>query len=224
VSDPEGRDAAGPAPGAPLVLASASPRRQELLALLGAGFTVRPAAVDETPLPGEHAAETVVRLAGTKARAVAGGVPGASVLGADTLVELDGVTLSKPNSPDTARMWLRALRGRMHNVWSGVCLIAGGGQRRRLVRTRVLMRQYSDAEIERTIALGTPFDKAGAYAIQDEDFGSVESISGCYCNVMGLPLWTAYELLQSTDLASHLLSPDHARAECTVCPLRRPRL
>jgi septum formation protein len=209
------------AEGARLVLASASPRRRELLSLLGVWFAVLPAAIDEAVPRHEPAAAAVARLAREKARAVRARRPEWSILAADTLVELDGVTLGKPDSPEAARRSLLALRGRTHTVWSGVCLLAGRSEEQAVVGTEVRMRRYADAEIERTIALGTPFDKAGAYAIQDIDFRPVESIHGCYCNVMGLPLWTVHGLLQAAEIGPAVRPPDAARPECVTCPLPR---
>src|SRR5581483_12301927 len=136
----------------------------------------------------------------------------------DTLVNLDGVALGKPATAERARDSLRALRGREHRVLTGVCLRIGGAEVSRVIATRVLMRRYSDAEVEETIALGTPFDKAGGYAIQDGAFRPVASINGCYCNVMGLPLWTVYGLLEAAGIGRSLSSPDGSCRICAACP------
>ncbi len=203
-----------------LILASGSPPRRELLSLLGVPFRVLSPNIDESPQAGEAVEDTVLRLASDKATCVAAGTPDAAVLAADTLVELDGVALGKPNSPKAARSYLRALWGRTHRVCSGVCLSMGDGGAVSLVTTQVRMRRYTDAEIERSVAAGTPFDKAGAYAIQDKAFHPVESIDGCYCSVMGLPLWPVYELLRSTEHAARARPPGIGRPACAACPLR----
>jgi septum formation protein len=205
---------------ATLVLASASPRRRELLSLLHIPFTVLPALVDEEVAPGEPARVAVARLARRKARFVSVSEPDRWVLAADTLVECEGFTLGKPASADTARRSLRALRGRSHFVWTGICLLAAGAELSEQVSTRVRMRRYSDSEIERSIARGTPFDKAGGYGIQDEDLRPVKAIAGCYCNVMGLPLWTVVDLLHAGGFTTCSPPAEPWRAECAQCPLR----
>ena len=174
-----------------LVLASGSPRRREFLRLLGLSCDVVTAEIDEAPWPHEDPVEMVRRLSLEKARAVAGRVTaGALVIGADTVVVCDGQMLGKPRNADEARQMLRALRGRTHWVHSGVSVVdAGGGSEISTATTSaVLMRGYSDDEIERYIESGDPFDKAGAYAIQHSEFHPVDAIDGCYASVMGLPL------------------------------------
>ena len=210
---------ARPAGGVTLVLASASPRRRELLALLGVPFTVRPAGIDET-IGAEPAAAAVHRLARQKATSVSAELGNAAVLAADTLVTFDGVGLGKPATPEVARRHLQALRGREHTVVTGVCLRLGGVEAERLVTTRVRMRAYMDSEIEQTIARGTPFDKAGGYGIQDAAFHPVDSFDGCYCNVMGLPLWTVHGLLEAACSVPRLFPPDRRSPICAACPLR----
>jgi MAF protein len=146
---------------------------------------------------------------------------GPAIVAADTVVALDGAMLGKPGSPGEARDMLSRLRGREHQVVSAVAVMAPG-KRSPLVRnpvTRVRMRDYTDADIEESIARGDPFDKAGGYAIQDETFHPVESYDGCYCNVVGLPLWSTIELLRRSDVP---ITPDLHRLlpECATCPLR----
>src|SRR5215208_3758183 len=189
------------APRSSLTLASASPRRRELLAVLGLPFDVTAADVDETIAPSEDPGQAAVRLARAKAEAVAWREWDALVLGADTVVILDGRSLGKPADPDEAMSMLRALRGRRHTVVTGVafCDSRTGETRTAAPETAVSMRAYSHDEIAASIAAGTPFDKAGAYAIQDESFAPAERIDGCYCNVVGLPLWTVYQLLREID-------------------------
>lgn len=181
-----------------LVLASASPRRRELLARLGVDFEVRPVDADETPLPGEAPEPLVRRLALAKARAAAR--PGELALGADTVVAIENQLLGKPADEADARRMLRALSGRTHDVWTGVALFAPGkeGGTRELAhveRTRVTFRELSEAEIVDYVASGEPLDKAGAYAIQGGAAPFVERVDGDYDNVVGLPLATVRQLL-----------------------------
>ncbi len=214
------RDAPPPSSGPRLVLASASPRRRELLAALGTPFTVRAADVPEELPPHVPAPALAEELALAKARAVARDEPDAVVLAADTIVVLDDRPLGKPEDADEARRMLRALRGRAHEVVTGVAVVAPGDVVRTAhVLTSVVMRCYSEAEIEAYIASGDPFDKAGAYAIQHPEFRPVGRIDGCYCNVVGLPLWTAYQLLTEVAPALQPQPPDRALARCAACPL-----
>lgn len=174
-----------------LVLASASPRRVGLLESLGLSFAVVPSGIDEQLAPGLLPHEQAVRLALAKAEEVRSRQPGCSLIAADTLVVLDGRVLMKPaDCPEAAGM-LRALRGREHRVVTGVSADGESGWR----ATSVLMRPYSDGEIDAYIATGDPMDKAGAYAIQHPVFRPVERIEGCYCNVVGLPLGLVRDLL-----------------------------
>jgi len=200
-----------------LVLASASPRRRELLAALGVSFEVDPAGVDESSAEAGPArlAET---LALAKARAVAARRPADIVLGCDTVVALDGRLLGKPADAAEARAMLRALRGRAHEVVTGVAAVcaARGIEAVAHQRTVVVMRAYTDAECEAFIARGEPFDKAGGYAIQDVEFHPVERIDGCACGVMGLPLWTLRRLLARAGVEASPPTLDR----CAGCPDR----
>ena len=173
-----------------IILASASPRRWELLGLLGLPFVVRTADVDETPRPGETPEVLVARLSATKAAAAARGLKDGLVVAADTVVALDGEVLGKPRDADQATEMLRRLRDRMHAVHSGVTVVdaASGRAAIHLSDTAVWMRDYGDAEIEAYVAGGDPLDKAGAYAIQHADFHPVARIEGCFTGVVGLPL------------------------------------
>jgi septum formation protein len=184
-----------------LILASRSPRRRELLSRLVPDFDVISSGVAEELEPGPLTA-AVARLAEMKARAVAAGHPDAVVLGADTIVVIDGNVLGKPKDVDEAVGMLRRLRGRPHEVLTGVAVIDGP---RALVFTgteitRVVMARYSDDLIDEYVASGSPFDKAGAYAIQDLDGELVESIAGSYTNVVGLPLGLTARLLVAAGL------------------------
>lgn len=172
----------------PIILASASPRRRELLAALGVDFVVRPPHVDEDPLPGESPLDTQHRITRDKARAAVTGAPSALVIACDTTVLLDGNMLNKPVGADDAWRMLRALRGRAHEVQSCVVARLGDDERIECMSSFVRMRDYADAEISAYIASGDPFDKAGAYAVQHAEFSPVEEIAGCPLNVMGLPL------------------------------------
>ena len=155
-----------------------------------------PADVDESLDPGPVAA-AVERLALRKARAVAAGARDAVVLAADTVVVVDGVVLGKPAGPNEARAMLRRLRGRVHEVVTGVAVVDAAGREASLsVTTRVLMAAYSDATLHAYAASGAPLDKAGAYAIQDRDGALVDGLAGSYTNVVGLPLEATRRLLE----------------------------
>lgn len=186
-----------------LVLASSSPRRRQLLGLSGWSFSLAPAEVDESQLPGESPTAYVLRLAEAKARAAAAGRhPEQIVIGSDTTVVDSGVILGKPKDADEARAMLRQLRGRTHRVYTGLAAlrIRDGRLGTDLCVTEVPMRAYSDGEIEAYIASGDPLDKAGAYGIQNPDFQPVESMSGCYASVMGFPLCHLVRLLRTFEI------------------------
>ena len=172
-----------------LVLASSSPRRSDILTRLGLGFELAPAGVDEGPAEGA-ASEVALARAMAKARAAAGARSHGTVVGADTVVELDGAVLGKPADEAEATAMLRSLRGREHRVITGVALVdaATGEERSGYRASRVLMRDYTDDEIAAYVASGDPFDKAGAYAVQSEIFAPAAEVRGCYLNVVGLPV------------------------------------
>jgi septum formation protein len=172
-----------------LILASASPRRQELLQSLGVEFRIVPSDLDEVLAPGPLA-DAAARLALDKARAVASRVGEGVVLGADTIVVIDDTPLGKPVDSDDARAMLRRLRGREHQVITGVAVIdaASGRARSTSVVSCVTMADYADAEIDAYVATGEPMDKAGAYAIQGQGSALVAGLSGSFSNVVGLPL------------------------------------
>lgn len=173
-----------------LLLASGSPRRRALLALLGLPFEVASADVDETPHEGESPSATALRLAQAKACHVARSAPpGVIVIAADTVGALDGVVLGKPTDAADAERMLRALRGRVHQVYTAIVLVqVAHASLWDVATTDVLMRCYSDEEMRAYIASGDPMDKAAAYAIQHAGFHPVASLNGCYANVMGLPV------------------------------------
>jgi septum formation protein len=177
-----------------LILASRSPRRQEILQRAGIPFLVRPAEVDETPRRGEEACGYVERLAREKAEAVEAG-PGDVVLGADTVVVVDNEILGKPaDAPDAARM-LRLLSGREHIVMTGICLLSDGNAIEDVEKTTVRFLPLSDRDIEEYIATGEPLDKAGAYAIQGFASKFIDRVEGCCFNVVGLPIARVYRHL-----------------------------
>ena len=189
-----------PASPYPLVLASASPRRRELFALLGLPFRVAVAQVAEVVERGEPPVEVVVRLARAKAEVVAAAHPDALVAGCDTVVALRGEVLGKPADGEAARAMLLRLRGRDHAVYTGVAVVGGGRRAVQVARTTVRMREYTDEEIDAYVASGDPLDKAGAYAIQHPGFHPVATWEGCYANVVGLPLCHLVRLLREWDV------------------------
>ena len=160
------------APAASLTLASSSPRRRELLTELGLPFQVIPSNAPEEPAPGELPADMVQRLSQDKARTVAAGLSEGYVVGADSTVVLDGRAIGKPEDEAEAREMLRELRGTEHQVTTGLTVIevATGRSLTDYMTADIVMRDFSDAEMEQSIASGTPMDKAGAYAVQDQDF------------------------------------------------------
>jgi septum formation protein len=186
-----------------LILASASPRRQQLFALLGVPFTPLAADVEENRSHGEGPEEMVCRLSQAKAEALAGDYPERLIVAADTIVVLDGQVLGKPADAGEAVAMLRRLRGREHLVFSGLAALSpsAGQQATELVQTTVWMRPYSGEEISHYVASGDPLDKAGAYAIQHPEFNPVAYIQGCYASVMGLPLCHLGRALERLGLA-----------------------
>jgi len=180
-----------------VILASASPRRRELLARLVRDFVVVPSDVDES-LPAPITPDPVAALALRKARAVAVRVGEGVVLGADTVVVVDGQPLGKPTGPDDARSMLRRLRGRGHEVITGVGVVdaASGREAATAVVTRVFMASFTDQAIDDYVATWEPFDKAGAYGIQEGGRDLVAGYVGSYTNVVGLPLDATRRLLR----------------------------
>lgn len=186
-------------PARGLILASASPRRRALLRGLGVAFRAFAPRLDERPLPGELPAPHVRRLALAKARAGAARFPGATVIGADTVVALDGEILGKPRGRRDAARMLSRLSGRTHEVLTGVALLAGGGGRPRtaVVRSEVTMKPYDAGAIRRYVAGGEPLDKAGAYAVQGGGGRLVARVAGSRSNVVGLPLERLRAMLEA---------------------------
>ena len=182
-----------------IVLASASPRRRELLAKMGLDFEVVPAEIEETRLPQESPESLARRLSEAKARAVAPMHPLALVLAADTLVVVDQQVLGKPASRAEAQQMLVRLRNRRHMVYSGLTILDAARDRccSQVAATLVIMRDYGDGEIRCYVESDDPLDKAGAYAIQDSGFSPVERIESCYANVMGLPMCHLHRALSA---------------------------
>lgn len=178
-----------------LVLASASPRRAELLTTLGLRFSVQPADIDESVLDGEDPAAYVERVARAKAAAIAAADPDVVVVAADTTVVLDGAIFGKPRDGDEARSMLRRLSGRDNQVLTGVAVIAAGRVVARVAATTVSFSVLDDADIDWYVTTGDLLDKAGAYAIQGAGGLFVTGIDGSYHNVVGLPLDTLRELV-----------------------------
>ena len=186
----------------PLILASASPRRAELLRHAAIAFSVEPAHVREQPFQNESPLDYAKRLARDKARAVYARHPDSTVLGADTVVVVDEHLLEKPADERDASRMLRLLSGRSHQVITGVCLVAPGFERTEAEVTQVVFSPLSEDEIAFYVQTDEPLDKAGAYAIQGIASRWVERIEGCYFNVVGLPLPRVYRMLRAAQAAT----------------------
>ncbi len=203
----------------PIVLGSASPRRRELLGALVPDFSVDRADIvertDGDPL------DDAPRLAREKAEAVAGRHSDVIVIGADTIVHDGARAYGKPSDAEDAVAMLRALRGQAHLVVTGVAITSPAGTTSGVSVAEVQLARLSDEAIAAYVASGRPLDKAGAYAIQDEDVPTVAAHSGCYCAVMGLPLWRLQGLLAAVGVEA--LAPDAALARCASCPERSGR-
>ena len=180
-----------------LLLASASPRRAQLLRNAGIAFAAQATRVPERRRRGESPSKFALRLAREKARAIFARHPRRIVLGADTIVVIGGRVLGKPRHRRDARRMLRLLSGRTHQVSTAVCLAGPGFEDARAETTRVTMRELSETEIRDYVASGEPMDKAGAYAIQGLASRFVSRIEGCYFNVVGLPLPLVYRMLRA---------------------------
>jgi len=185
-----------------LVLASKSPRRAEILRAVGWEFEAVAANIDETRMESEDGVSYVKRLAQTKAETVAKKIPhNGFVLGADTVVVVDGEILGQPSNDEDARRMLRLLSGKWHEVLTGLALVRAGNAPRVLVEhetTRVRFCEMSPDEIDWYVSTGEPSDKAGAYAIQGRGGLFIEEIEGDYFNIVGLPVRLLYELMSDT--------------------------
>ena len=183
-----------------IILASASPRRAELLSAIGADFEVHITDADERVPASLSPSEQVSMIAKRKCAAVAPLYPENAVLAADTLVSLDGIVLGKPHDEREAMDMLRTLSGRWHKVFTGVCVMRGGFEACEFCETSVLFRELTDEKISRYVASGEPMDKAGAYGIQRLGALLVEKIDGDYFNVVGLPLVLTAKLLKGAGI------------------------
>ncbi len=203
-----------------LILASASPRRQALIRLLGYPTVVYVPDVDEDSIVEPDPARNVAATALLKAEAVAATVTGAAVIvAADTTVALGDEMLNKPADAAAATQMLRRLRGRTHQVHTGIVVLSlpDGRTASAVSSTDVTMRDYSDAEIEAYVRSGDPLDKAGAYAIQNSAFRPVASFAGCFSGVVGLSLCRLCQALRAIDVPAPLDVADHDTAECPTC-------
>ena len=191
-------------PSPRLTLASASPRRQELMDILGLEFTITPADLPEDPIPGESPVEMVRRLSLEKAQAVAANMDSGLVIGADSTVVFEGQAVGKPLDDDDARRMLRQLSGTTHHVSTGITVVdaASGRVLSDAMTSQITLRELSGQEIEASIASGVPRDKAGAYAVQDTELRPASDWEGCYNNIVGLPICLLLEMLQ--ELGYHL--------------------
>jgi septum formation protein len=204
-----------------LILASQSPRRRELMSLLGLDFLVVPAVVDETPHPGEPPPDYVTRLAVLKARRV--GIPqnaDTMVVAADTTVVDGDQILGKPINSLEAEAMLRQLRGRIHQVYTGIAVESNTRSVSDLCGSDVPMRHFTDDELHDYMKTGDPFDKAGGYGIQHAGFHPVENFQGCYANVMGMPLCHLTRSLRKLGLDTNINVPDTCQAYIGYhCPI-----
>jgi septum formation protein len=188
----------------PLVLASASPRREEMLRLVGVRFAILHGNVDETPRAGEAPEDYALRLSEAKARAVAAMRPGRWVLGADTIVTIDGELLGKPATRDEARCMIRKLSGREHTVITAFTLFNSEQAEviRQAVSSQVRLKEIPNDEVEWYVATEEPYDKAGGYAVQGKASFLISEIRGSYTNVVGLPLCEVVEALKELGLVA----------------------
>ena len=184
---------------ASLILASASPRRQELLRSVGLKFKIIPAHINENGLAGEGPRQHVKRLAREKAMVIAKQYPEAWVLGADTIVVIDGIVLGKPENKTQARKMLQKLSGREHKVFTGFTIahVAAEIYRTKVIQSAVQFKTISPKEMDWYVASDEPYDKAGGYAVQGQGAFFIKSIRGSYTNVIGLPLCEVLEELKS---------------------------
>jgi MAF protein len=210
----------------PVSLASASPRRAELMAITGWAFETSAADIDESPMPNESPEALVLRLARTKASRATESSAGALVVAADTEVILDEAILGKPADRDRAAQMLADLRGREHRVITGIAVLdrRTGKLLTDICETKVKMRRYDEADLREYVASDAPLDKAGGYGIQDRDFNPVDmqAMKGCVANVMGLPLCHLTRLLRKFERESVVDTPgacrQHTRYLCEIFP------
>lgn len=183
-----------------IILASASPRRKELMALITNDYTVFTSDVDEHSITAPTPAQLAEKLACAKCAVVEKDHRGEVVIGCDTVVDVDGEVYGKPKDDRDAKRMLHTLSGRSHMVHTGVCVMHGTQLRSFAATTKVIFAPLTDKEIDDYVATGDPRDKAGAYGIQNGAAKFVAGIEGCYFNVMGFPVSRVYELLREMDL------------------------
>ena len=188
-----------------IILASESPRRRELLKLMGLEYEIITSNVEEAPPKHAAVADYVMALGLQKAQAVAAMHPNDCVIGADTVVYLDGDILGKPHTPENAKKYLSRMQGRRHTVYTGLAVITRGVPDVRVATTDVTFAPMSAAEIDWYVATGEPLDKAGAYGVQGPGGVFVERVEGNYFNVIGLPLPLLYRMLRDAGV----LTEDH---------------
>ena len=188
-----------------IILASQSPRRREILQLMEIPFEVIESHMEEVTPVGATPPELVQALAEQKARAVFSLHPNDCVIGADTVVDLDGRVLGKPHTPERAKEYLRLMQGRSHIVYTGICVLTPGHEDLRCARTDVTFRPMSDEEIDWYVGTGDPLDKAGSYGVQGPARLFVDHLEGNYFNIIGMPAPTLYEML----LNSHVIDQRH---------------
>lgn len=188
----------------PLILASSSPRRRELLERLQIPIEIHPADVDETPLEGEDAKAMVLRLAKDKAKVIADRFPGRWVLASDTTVAQNGRPIGKPTSAEDAKLMLKKLQGKKHQVYTAICLQNRKKKFALADTTDVMFRKMTEKEIAWYVKTGEPMDKAGSYAIQGVGGLFIKGIRGSYSNVMGLPVEKTVEQLRRNGLLKEL--------------------
>ena len=188
----------------PLILASASPRRQEFLHRIGLDFTIRPAEIDETVLPGESADQYVTRMAREKGKFVAESYPDSWIVAADTIVSLGGELLGKPGSEEHAVNMLMMLSGKEHEVRSSFCLVCESVKVFEIetIVTKVTFNAFDRSVAQAYAATREPLDKAGAYGIQGRGIALVSEINGSYSNVVGLPMAELLGLLQCHEVVA----------------------
>ena len=207
-----------------LILASGSPRRREIITALDRGVAlITPTDEEELHHEGEIPSEFVTRQALRKARNAASRIGNGTILAADTVVVLDSEVLGKPGGDAEAIQMLRKLRGRVHNVITGmVAMDATSGRWIPVAKTtEVEMRNYSDEEISAYVASGEALDKAAGYAVQDQTFRPAQEVRGCYLNVVGLPLCEVVCLLQQFEIRARLQRGWRAPKQCRNCPLEQ---
>ncbi|PKH45423.1 septum formation inhibitor Maf [Dehalococcoides mccartyi] len=209
-----------------IILASASPRRRQILSEMGFVFSVCPSQAELYPDGSVAPAEFAVLNAQIKARDIASKYSNGLIIAADTIVVDDFGILGKPSSKKVALNYLSRLGGKPHTVISSVCLLnAENGQiRSATCQSTLTMRPYTQAEAQRYVDSGLPMDKAGAYGIQDKEFNPVENIQGCYLNVVGLPACTLVRLINEMGFNPKLARNWKPEGDCTLCRIYRTEI